>query len=494
MVQTEYTKIIFNSSITTINALQEQRKSSTMSPNNGIASLNDMIKDEKKRLIEKVHLGKKGEPLTIKQVPDDKGVTVWKTRINGKDFTSRDEERFYDKLLEHYSEVINGKQLKATTKSAKDKYLFGNVWKAAHQYYWEKYGASKKKTWEDHEDSFNRLFTPKFTQKDIREINADDLYKDIADHIVDTSMTPSNLTAFLAILNEAFKYAIKFYSEYPDFHRNPLDVMDKTDKELLQDISYNYYTTKLPEEYMFSFEEITRIVEEAERRGNMTQFHGYYIHEYLVKAQRDLGCRPAELVALKWTDMRTDPQTGKKYFWIHAFQRDNRNGTFSYIPRLKNEKKKKKRDGRFFPICERLELLITELKKLQDSLGIESDYIFCNNTGRWVYAKDYEKVLNSICKKIGITSRGSYGFRQALNNEFEIEGMPDAAKGAVMGNSPDTNRTYYCHAEEIYCKDARKIIESRNAREELLKTKQIVASSHAAHTSNVVNFEKRKSS
>ena len=415
----------------------------------------ELIRKKKRDFVKKYHTDSEGKERVVKCVPDRKGVLVFKTRVDGKrDLTSRTEDGLYEKLYDYYVEKY-GLPVEAVSH-----YSFGAVWKAAQEDYCERH-LNKSKTCEDHEDAYNRFVTPELSEMDIRKIDAEFLEKYALKIVLNKKLRLSAYKSMKGVFNFTFKYALKKRSFYPDIKYNPVPLMDDKDvQELCEDTSAG----KMLEDVILSDEQTVAVFSEADRRAAMVQFHGYYLYNFMLKAHNEIGCRPGELVALKWSDIKTDP-SGIRYIHIHASQRDNRDGTFSYLYFTKNEKGRSK-GGREWPVTKALDEILDELRTTQISLGITSEegFIFCDRDGQWKKAKDYEKMLAKICRKLGIQSKGTYAFRHRVNNVLEQSGMTDATKGRAIGNSAATNRRFYCHPEAEYTKQAREAMERQNIR------------------------------
>ena len=453
-----------------------------------IVNQNRMLKQKniskaKLALVKRCHVTSAGQPRTVRCVPNRKGEMIYKTRVEsnkGVDITATTEDALYEKLYEYYCKKLGYIQ-------EGNPYIFKNVWEAAHESYCRKH-PTKKKTNECHEDDYKRFITAELAETDIRDITTDYLEDYALKFAQEHELIYSAYNALKGVINLVFDYAMKMHTTYPDIHYNPVKFIDNN---IVYPLCKDTHAERTTEDIMDTAEELMAIIEEADRRSKMSQFHGYYIYSFMIKAHYEMGCRPGELVALKWTDIRTDPISGNKYFHIHASQRDNRDGNFEYLPFTKNEKGKSK-GGRDFPINNNLDSLLDELKLLQDDLGIESEFIFCDETGEWKKTKDYLKALKSICDKLGIKSKGSYIFRHDVNNSMEQSGMSDASKGKAIGNRADTNRNYYCHAERDYVKQTREALEKRNAERSPLSREN---SGHPlGHPQNIIIFPQKKSS
>lgn len=288
------------------------------------------ISKAKLALVKRCHVTSTGQPRTIKYVPNRKGEMIYKTRVDTSsrlDITAATEDALYEKLYEYYCKKLGYIQ-------EGNPYIFKAVWEAAHESYCRKH-PTKKKTNECHEDDYKRFITPELAETDIRDITADFLEDYALKFAQEHELIYSAYNALKGVINLVFDYAMKMHTSYPDVHYNPVKFVDNN---IVYPLCKDTHAERTTEDIMDTAEELMAIIEEADRRGKMTQFHGYYIYSFMIKAHYEIGCRPGELVALKWTDIRTDPISGNKYFHIHASQRDNRDGNFEYLPFTKNEK------------------------------------------------------------------------------------------------------------------------------------------------------------
>lgn len=155
------------------------------------------------------------------------------------------------------------------------------------------------------------------------------------------------------------------------------------------------------------------------------------IHQYL-------GCRPGELVALKWEDL----YDGCIHFCHEQIEHKKPKTWYEYVDYTKNEKGIS-RLGRSFQIIPELQAIFDNLKELQEELNIESDFIFCDRDGKWIPAKSYERALSSICKAVGVDSKGTYTFRRDVNNRMAEAGIEVFERALNMGHTPEVNSMCY---------------------------------------------------
>ena len=159
--------------------------------------------------------------------------------------------------------------------------------------------------------------------------------------------------------------------------------------------------------------------------------------------------RVGELCALKWDDVQADA------IHIHAqqlmYKENGRN--YYYVDWTKDEKGFSQ-GGRRFPITIEIRNLLSEIKSVQDSLGIESEYVFCNREGRWIYTKAYSDCLRALCRSLGFQVTNNHAFRMSLNsNVFIPLGIPVTERARLLGHSVETNEKYYSYARKNSMQD-----------------------------------------
>lgn len=416
---------------------------------------NAMRKNIEKR-IDQVHVTKNGTPRKILS-PSENRRGFWSTCTpDRKEIFASTKDELYRKLYDYY----NGRSIGLINPNS-----FGEVWKKAHEHYNLRH-PDKEKTIQCHAYDFRRFINAELRNKDIETIDTD--YLELYAINMCKSMTPTvkAYKSFKGVLYLTFRYALRHSKEY-GVTFNPAEYVDDS-------VVYPYLNQSLSsrdaEDVMHSPEEITAIFAEAEKRSKQNQFHGYYIYEFMMKIHDEIGCRPGELVALKWKDVTTDIE-GNPIIHIHAQQIDMRkNGEIKYVQYTKNERGISK-GGRYFPITDNMNNLLDRLKKVQAEKGIVSEFIFCDINGKWINVKQYSRTLKSICDTIGIKSKGSYAFRRDVNCAMYESGMTDILRGRAIGNGPLTNLVHYVHPKSEYTEQARQALTARNQkRSELVRT------------------------
>lgn len=119
---------------------------------------------------------------------------------------------------------------------------------------------------------------------------------------------------------------------------------------------------------------------------------------------------------------------------------------YYYAPWTKNEKGIS-HGGREFPLTNAINAILSELKALQDKLGISSEYVFCHEDGEWIKTDAYISCLIRLCKNLGLEVTNNHAFRMSLNsNVFIPAGLPVTERARLLGHSVETNLKYYSFA------------------------------------------------
>lgn len=396
----------------------------------------------KEAAVLQMHLNKDGTPKQITRCNSRNRAQTYLP--NGKRMEGVDYEALINKLYDYYSTesctTVDYSFKETFNKAYAEKKELGNV---------------VEKTLELKQSDYRRFINDELSAKDMQNITIEYLTQYFVKLIKAENLKLSAYEAFKGLISFVFQYAQK--NDYPGVNKNPVDFLDHNSMKKLCDTTVN---TRTVYDVTHSDYETQQIFEEAERRSKMTQFHGYYIYKYLVRIQFDLGCRPGELVSLKWTDLNTD-ENNNWIVHIHSFQRDEHNKSFSYQNYTKNEKGVSK-GGRYTPISENAKALLLELWELQEKKGILSEFIFVNDKGNWVTTKNYQEFLKSVCDKLGLKSKGTYAFRRGVNNTYANSGMTPKTNSILIGNSANVNFANYTNESREAINQARQALEERN--------------------------------
>ena len=95
---------------------------------------------------------------------------------------------------------------------------------------------------------------------------------------------------------------------------------------------------------------------ETARRKNLKRNNGYYYFDAMIRLHAEIGCRPGELCAIRWKDIKT-PSGNQESPSLHIHAQIKENGSekkrYEYVPVTKNEKGIS-RGGRYFPLTQKM--------------------------------------------------------------------------------------------------------------------------------------------
>ena len=391
------------------------------------------ILEKKKRLISEVHIGKRGDLLSFGKYNPNKGLYIVKC-TDGKQLTAVSEEGLIDSLMEHYGLSLANPTVKSVFEEALKRY--------------EMKHPDANRTIINYGYDFNRFIDKDFSSMDIRKITREYLENYTLSYVRNNRPKASALGNYKTLLNLIYEQAIflglvneniakyvkrKDYTEYCDqslAHRKPKDVLlsDSEEKTLL--------------EFM------QKQVEKGSR--NM----GYAAYSFMTLLHSQLGCRPDELVSLKWSDIDFE----EKIIVIERQQIEKRKPRiFEVVEYTKNEKGISE-GGRPVPLSEKALDILAQLRVAKQNAGIVSDWLFSNKEGDILKKSNYSDYLRETCQKLGIKSRGTYAFRRGLSAKMEKNGICVSERAAILGHSPETNFKNYTFAPANYLENVRTAI------------------------------------
>lgn len=214
---------------------------------------------------------------------------------------------------------------------------------------------------------------------------------------------------------------------------------------------------KSEEVKILSPEEIASIQKYLREIMEKKMYKGYCYNAYPVLIAIETGMRSGELCSLKWKDVHFE----KKNIHIHTqkiFHYENHRKVYEYCNHTKNEKKGSK-GGREFPITDKIYAILMELKEVQEKIGIESEFVFCNFKGEWLTTSGYESFLKGVCENCGFIVTNNHAFRMSLNtNVFIPLGIEVGERAKFLGHSIRTNLQNYTFAKKDYLETARNLL------------------------------------
>ena len=208
-----------------------------------------------------------------------------------------------------------------------------------------------------------------------------------------------------------------------------------------------------PEEKILSPEEIGMLKAEVRRRMTMKKYGRYYINGFAFLFSVETGVRIAELCAIKWEDIYDD------HIHIHRQQlsEDDEagNNTYYLVDYTKNEKGISE-DGRDSPLTDAIASLLSEIRTLQEELGMDPEFVFCHEDGEWIKKEAYATFLRRMCDRYGFNVRNNHALRMSLNSNVLLPLEISAAdRAAMLGHSIETNLKFYSFAKKGYLEDVR---------------------------------------
>lgn len=401
---------------------------------NGIISLSDaeikqdILKKEEKnlkiQLLKTVHVGKRGS-LSMGGYNEAKKLYIVRT-ADGKKLYSTTEDGLLDKLLVHYGISL-------------DSMLFGDLWNKFILFY-EKRHPEKYKTFREKRNDYKRFVSSDLANMDIRKITVDYLEEYSLDLVRNNNLKVSAFKAFKGVLNDVYSYAIR-----KDIVKE--NIAKNIDNKLCYEYCDQSLAHRRPDDVLYSEKETEEIFSELFKRNIK---YGYYVYYYGACLQYYTGCRPDEMVALKWSDIDFESE-------IITIQRQQieirqKGQMFTYKENTKNEKGVS-RGGRQIVLTPENKELLLDLKEKQIKLGLYSDFVFMRTNNTPINKKGYFDCLNALCKKLSIQSKGSYAFRRGYNLYLEKNGVLPSTRAKLLGHSPETNLKNYTVASVEYIKE-----------------------------------------
>ena len=124
------------------------------------------------------------------------------------------------------------------------------------------------------------------------------------------------------------------------------------------------------------------------------------------------------------------------------------------------------RGGRKSPLTQAIRDILDELKAVQESKGIHSEFVFCNADGEWIKTDAYSTCLRRMLKSLSFELTNNHAFRMSLNRnilagEFNL---CSARRAELLGHSEETNEKYYTYAPKD---DMNDLVAMFNARGEV---------------------------
>ena len=223
----------------------------------------------------------------------------------------------------------------------------------------------------------------------------------------------------LQTINQIFKYAIseKICVENPAIVINPKDYINRCN-----------LNRKTDEERAFSVDELKQIKKEAMKDLKNPR-------NIMILVAIETGMRLGELPAIHKSDIKDG--------FIHVHRQQLKNTKTKpesyYEVNYTKDEKRHPHNGRKVPITPECE---KALRYAEDLPG-NSDYVFHNKDGSWVFHNGYMEHLKDICEKLGIKTDNNHAFRFAFNSRLIELGYSPADRASILGHKVETNERNY---------------------------------------------------
>lgn len=203
----------------------------------------------------------------------------------------------------------------------------------------------------------------------------------------------------------------------------------------------------------YSPEEIEILDREVERRmNNPTKYGSCYTNGYMFKLAKLTGMRAAELSSLKKEDIVFD----LKRIHVHSQQlKIKETLEYAYADYTKNERGNAQ-GGRYVPLLPEAEKYLKKLFRLQDELGIDSEWVFTDEDGNWVKNDtQYIQFLKRMSRHFGLGITNNHAIRMYFNSYVLIPaGIMVTDRAKILGHSPEVNLHNYSFEDRKYCENA----------------------------------------
>jgi len=385
--------------------------------------------------VEKMIKEKYVETHHAREIPFLENKNYWRTYIGSprKEVTRRNKNDLIDYLYTYYK-----KQESASLTIAE-------VFEHLQEYRQNSLNRSEN-TIERDRQVFERFFEPKFRNRECTRITDDDISAYINTRSKALSIKDRALKDSYLILRRIFDYAMK---KEKIITFNPVRNVDIE----------NYYNNcdhseKSSDEKIYTASEIESIKRQI--RKEMTG-RAYDAIGYAMLFAIETGVRVAEIPPLRWSDI------SNKGVHIHRQQRmtciKGKGRIFSELPYTKDERRHP-HGGRYYPITDAIKDILDESRECQEKLGIVSEFIFCDEKGRWLNKETYSQRLRRMCKRMGYEITNNHAFRMSLNsNVFIPLGLPVTQRARLLGHSVEVNERKYSHSRTERLVDIKEILD-----------------------------------
>ena len=404
---------------------------------NELTMINKKEIELKEKILQSIHITNAGNLRSISYV-SSKG--LWQTKMpDGKKLYGKTREILVNKLFEEYGLSLIDTSVANIFKLALDE-------KARCE-------NNNPKTISHLESEYRRFISDDFAGKNLVNLTGIDLKEYTQTLVQTTTLTKKAFFAYKGVLNLIFNYAM----DHKIISENPVKAIKNRLYYKSCDVSH-----RKADDNIFSDAEIEEIKSTVRKRMSHVKYNGYFINGYAILFAIETGTRVAEICSLKWSDIHED------YIHIHSQQlgddTDKERGStrYYYADWTKNEKGISE-GGREFPLTDNIRSILYELKSLQETKGIESEFVFCHEDGEWIKTDAYLTCLRRLCQSLGYKVTNNHAFRKSLNsNVFIPLGIPETERARLLGHSVETNIRFYSYAKKDSNSSILELLNNRN--------------------------------
>lgn len=399
---------------------------------------------KKLSFVKKYHVKGNGDMRSIITINRD-GKEYYYTKLKGeKTITAKTLEELIDKLYLHYSKEIQPED-----------FSVGKAWKMYVADY-RSMNPTKTKTLRNIESEYDHFISKEFAERDIRKITAADIERYAQKLIAENDLKKKAFLNFKSLLNRIFDTAVYegwiAYNPAKNIRNNRL--LEMCDQSL---------SARETEDVLLSEEEWNAVFAEIARRKNLKRNKGYYYFDAMIRLHAEIGCRPGELCAIRWKDIKTPSgNQGSPSLHIHAQIKENGSAKnrYEYVPVTKNEKGIS-RGGRYFPLTQKMRDILMEVKAMQESKGVNTEYVFAHLDGSFILPEAYAEYVHSVFQRVGIQGKTSYVFRRGVNQLLDERGVSPTNRAKLLGHTVQTNLTCYTFGSRDIVEIGRQALESK---------------------------------
>lgn len=389
----------------------------------GIISLDDVISSTEDMIMNKIL--KQVHPYRIfYSESDDRWHTYIKddTQLSGRKQVVRKKKGALEKyLLEYYHVQLNNE-------NARCKLFPDDITVVEFYPHWVEYKKRNPKlsseTIDRYKSDFKRfILYSEFGKMKLRDIDEIDIEEFLISEVERLNLKKSAVKNLAGYINQMFQYARR--SRIVD--ANPFDLVD------CKNNVYPYCDTsvKPKEERIMTDDEMSLLRKHLHKQQENSPL---YMPNYAIEICTWSGLRVGEVCVLRW-DMIKNGE-------LHITQSEHRiaheEGPDTYeIGLTKNQKERR------VPIGKELDELLKHIKDLQDSNGIQSDYIIADRNGR-VIAPNISKAMYRRACEIGTRVKCIHGIRRTVASKLYRK-YPKPTVAYIMGHTEEVLDNHYAY-------------------------------------------------